>query len=140
MAMPAMPLASRSSTIRFCSAAVPSAGILNSTSTAGSSLSACSTPLRAMDQKSDALLVTKASLVFFSPVPFEHAKISRPVNPNNTQESTNLRNFITALLIFILVLNSAVKDTAERLGPQSNNTLAPEEPNVYRPSYKPHYS
>ncbi len=48
--------------MRFCSAAVPSEGILNSTVTFASSASAFSTPLRAMVQKSEALLVTKASL------------------------------------------------------------------------------
>src|SRR5262245_31189706 len=63
-----MPLASRSSTRRCCSAAVPSAGILKSTSMSGISLAAFSVPLRAMTQKSEALLVTKASLCF-APAP-----------------------------------------------------------------------
>jgi len=45
-----------------CSAAVPSEGILNSTSMPGISFAAFSVPLRAMIQKSEALLVTKASL------------------------------------------------------------------------------
>src|SRR6185503_3033248 len=49
---------------RCCSAAVPSDGILNSTSMLGISFAAFSVPLRAMIQKSEALFVTKASLCF----------------------------------------------------------------------------
>src|SRR6185369_2865267 len=50
--------------MRCCSAAVPSAGILKSTSMLGISLAAFSVPLRARTQKSDGLFVTKASLCF----------------------------------------------------------------------------
>src|SRR5262245_50325177 len=53
---------------RCCSAAVPSAGILNSTCIPGSSWAAFSVPLRAMVQKSEELFVTKASL-WVVPVP-----------------------------------------------------------------------
>src|SRR5258705_6415425 len=60
MAKPATPFVNRSSTIRRCSAAVPSAGIRNSTSTFGSSVPAFSVPRRAIVQKSEALLVTNA--------------------------------------------------------------------------------
>src|SRR5436190_16264588 len=69
MAMPETPFAMRSSMMRRCSAAVPSDGILNSTSTLASSASACSQPLRAMVQKSAALFVTKASLNLFAGTP-----------------------------------------------------------------------
>src|SRR5688500_2558636 len=62
MAIPLMPFASRSSMMRCCSAAVPSAGIRKSTWMPGISLTAFSVPLRAMTQKSEALLGTKASL------------------------------------------------------------------------------
>ena len=65
------PFVSRSSTMRCCSAAVPSAVILNSASTSGSSSSAFSTPRRAIVQKSAELLVTNASLsVLVPPVAF----------------------------------------------------------------------
>src|SRR6266403_5321336 len=60
--MPLTPLTSRSSKIRVCSAAVPSAGILNSSLTFGTSLTACSQPARAIVQKSDGLLVKNARL------------------------------------------------------------------------------
>src|ERR1041385_681620 len=63
-----MPFANRSSTTRCCSAAVPSEGILNSTSMLGISDTAFSVPFRAITQNGDALLVTKASLCFV-PVP-----------------------------------------------------------------------
>src|SRR6185503_7956286 len=65
MAIPAIPFAIRSSMILLCSAAVPSEGILNSTSTLSSSRSAASQPLRAIVQKSEALLVTNETLNFF---------------------------------------------------------------------------
>jgi len=61
MAMSSTPLASRSSRIRFCAAAVPSPS-RNSTVTPGNSASAFSVPFRAMVQKSAALFVMKASL------------------------------------------------------------------------------
>src|SRR5690242_14604486 len=61
IAMPCTPRVRRSSIIRFCSAAVGSAAILNSADTSASSLSAFSTPFRAIVQKSELLLVTKAS-------------------------------------------------------------------------------
>src|ERR1043165_1525979 len=57
-----MPLASRSSTRLCWAAAVPSDGILKSTSMLGRSLAAFSVPLRAITQNDEALLVTKASL------------------------------------------------------------------------------
>src|SRR5262245_32955122 len=60
MAIPSTPFVTRSSMIRFCSAAVPSDVILNSAVISGNSLSAFSTPRRAMVQKSEELLVTKA--------------------------------------------------------------------------------
>src|SRR5262245_29173321 len=59
--MPSTPLVIKSSMMRFCSAAVPSEVILNSTVISGNSLSAFSTPRRAMVQKSEELLVTNAS-------------------------------------------------------------------------------
>src|SRR5438876_573543 len=59
--MPSTPLASKSSTIRFCAAAVPSPS-WNSTVTSGNSTSAFSVPLRAIDQKSLGVLVMNASL------------------------------------------------------------------------------
>ncbi len=52
--------------MRFWVAAVPSEGILNSNSTSGSSWAALLQPARAMVQKSEALLVTNASRVFFA--------------------------------------------------------------------------
>ena len=55
--------------MRCCSAAVPSAEILNSASTSASSASAFSTPRRAIVQKSAELLVTNASLIVFAPSP-----------------------------------------------------------------------
>src|SRR6266853_374522 len=58
--MPRTPLVSKSSTMRRCSAAVPSAR-RNSTVAFGSSFAAASVPLRAMVQKSASLLVTNAS-------------------------------------------------------------------------------
>src|SRR5262249_49778252 len=58
----------KSSMIRFCSAAVPSDVILNSAETSGNSLSAFSTPRRAIVQKSEELLVTNASLSSRFPV------------------------------------------------------------------------
>src|SRR5215831_17459541 len=61
MAIPSTPFVTRSSMIRFCSAAVPSDVILNSAVISGNSLSAFSTPRRAMVQKSEELLVTNAS-------------------------------------------------------------------------------
>ena len=61
--MPATCLVSRSSTIRFCSAAVPSDVIRNSAETSLSSASPFSTPRLAMVQKSDELLVTNASVM-----------------------------------------------------------------------------
>ena len=61
MAIPSTPLASRSSTDACCSAAVPSGLMRNSMSVFGSSAAAFSVPLRAIVQKSEALLVTKAS-------------------------------------------------------------------------------
>jgi len=51
--------------MRCCSAAVPSAVSLNSASTSASSWSACSTPRRAIVQKSAELLVTNATLSVF---------------------------------------------------------------------------
>src|SRR5438034_6939063 len=97
MAMPPMPLASRSSTIRLCSPAVPSDGILNSTSTSASSRSACSHPFRAIVQKSAALLVTKATF-FEAPPGREQAKIVSPRNPHKhvsaTRENLMLFSFI----------------------------------------------
>src|SRR5687767_303375 len=57
-----MPLASRSSMMRCCSAALPSAGARNSIEIPGISFSAFSVPLRAISQKSEVLLGTKASL------------------------------------------------------------------------------
>src|SRR5215467_124651 len=67
MAIPSRPLAIKSSTIRRCSAAVPSEGILNSTFTSGSSAAACSVPRLAMVQKSAELFVTNAMWLFFCP-------------------------------------------------------------------------
>src|ERR1051325_10712990 len=64
-----MPLASRSSTRLCWAAAVPSDGILNSTSMFGRSLAAFSVPLRAITQNGDALLVTKASLCLVPALP-----------------------------------------------------------------------
>src|ERR1700676_4647836 len=61
-AIPSMPLTSRSSKRRVCSAAVPSAGILNSSLTLGISFTACSQPALAIVQKSDGLLVRNAKL------------------------------------------------------------------------------
>ena len=69
IAMPSMPFDNRSSTTRCCSAAVPSAGMRNSTSMFGISAAAFSVPLRAIVQKSDALLDTKASLCLPPPAP-----------------------------------------------------------------------
>src|SRR5436190_16221816 len=101
MAMPPMPLASRSSTIRRCSPAVPSDGILNSTSTSASSRSACSHPFRAIVQKSAALLVTKATF-FEAPPGREQAKIVSPRNPHKhvsaTRENLMLFSFIASSL------------------------------------------
>src|SRR5438034_8688940 len=101
MAMPPMPLASRSSTIRLCSPAVPSDGILNSTSTSASSRSACSHPFRAIVQKSAALLVTKATF-FEAPPGREQAKIVSPRNPHKhvsaTRENLMLFSFIASSL------------------------------------------
>src|SRR6266568_7522670 len=101
MAMPPMPLASRSSTIRLCSPAVPSDGILNSTSTSASSRSACSHPFRAIVQKSAALLVTKATF-FEAPPGREQAAIVSPRNPHKhvsaTRENLMLFSFIASSL------------------------------------------
>src|SRR5947208_14616211 len=99
MAMPPMPLASRSSTIRLCSPAVPSDGILNSTSTSASSRSACSHPCRAIVQKSAALLVTKATF-FEAPPGREQAKIVSPRKPHKQVNATreNLMEFSLYLL------------------------------------------
>src|SRR2546421_696057 len=92
--MPLMPLASKSSRIRRCSAAVPSPGILNSTSTSGSSLSAFSQPFRAIVQKSEALLVTKATLNFLEElVVFEQDSIMKLAH-THTQASTRRDNFM----------------------------------------------
>jgi hypothetical protein len=69
MAIASTPFVRRSSITRCCSAAVPSAMILNSACTSASSSSAFSTPRRAMVQQSAELLVTNASLsVLVSPV------------------------------------------------------------------------
>src|SRR5262245_40016594 len=62
MAMPSTPFVIRSSMIRFCSAAVPSDVRRNSAEPSVRSLSAFSTPWRAIVQKSAELLVTNASL------------------------------------------------------------------------------
>src|SRR5438034_11106589 len=101
MAMPPMPLASRSSTIRLCSAGVPSDGILNSNSTSASSRSACSHPFRAIVQKSAALLVTKDTLVEAPPGREQH-KIVSPRNPHKhvsaTRENLMLFSFIASSL------------------------------------------
>src|SRR5207253_5804246 len=59
--MPLTPLTSRSSKIRVCSAAVPSAGILNSSLIFGTSFWALWQPARAIVQKSDALFVKNAT-------------------------------------------------------------------------------
>src|ERR1700722_13550054 len=61
MATPSIPLASKSSRICCCSAAVPVGGMRKSTSTLPSSLAAASQPARAITQKSSALLETNAS-------------------------------------------------------------------------------
>src|SRR6266498_3518694 len=78
-------------------AAVPSDGILNSTSTSASSRSACSHPFRAIVQKSAALLVTKATF-FEAPPGREQAKIVSPRNPHKhvsaTRENLMLFSFI----------------------------------------------
>src|SRR4029453_12622848 len=66
MGIPSMPAESRSSRIRVWVAAVPSSGILNSTDTFFSSSEAFLVPARAIVQKSEALLVTKASFSFLS--------------------------------------------------------------------------
>jgi hypothetical protein len=82
--MPSMPLASKSSMMRFCSAAVPSEGILNSTEVSANSSSAFSVPLRAIVQKSEALLVTKASfLPDFCPQPTGNKTAKASNNPKN---------------------------------------------------------
>src|SRR4029079_18399914 len=80
--------------MRLCSAAVPSEGILNSTSTSVSSPSAASQPFRAMVQKSEALLVTNATLNFFAPP---------PLSPHETTERLTVmhRHSITIVRIFI---------------------------------------
>src|SRR5262249_23020204 len=85
--MAEIPLASRSSTIRLCSAAVPSEGIRNSTSTPASSLSACSQPRRAMVQTSAALLVTKARFLVEDCCIFEHAV---PMKPTARQQPASI--------------------------------------------------
>src|SRR3954470_24334855 len=75
MAMPSTPLASRSSTIRFCPAAVPSPS-RNSTAISARSASAFSVPFRAMVQKSAALFVTNASVCVDEPFRLQPARTS----------------------------------------------------------------
>src|SRR4051812_33822310 len=75
--MPRTPLVNRSSTIRRCSAAVPSPS-RNSTLEFGISFAAASVPLRAIVQKSASLLVTNASLTeLASGLDDEHADMQR---------------------------------------------------------------
>src|ERR1043166_578258 len=91
-----MPFANRSSTTRCCSAAVPSEGILNSTSMLGISETAFSVPFRAITQNGDALLVTKASLCFVPVPPLEVLGLQlakRNVNRSvQTKAQIGLRN------------------------------------------------
>src|SRR6185436_13304655 len=93
MAMPFVPWASNASTIRCCSAAVLSELILNSMSAFGSSAAAFSVPLRAMVQKSEALLVTKASLWRLPPAWFLHATIAIKENMASPRTTTHKDSF-----------------------------------------------
>jgi hypothetical protein len=86
MAMPSTPTASRSSTMRFCPAAVPSPR-RNSTVTSGSSASAFSTPRRAIVQKSVVLFVMNASLCV--PAPWR----AQPVTATSEAQVSRTRVF-----------------------------------------------
>src|SRR6185369_12903781 len=92
MAIPLTPFASRSSMMLCCSAAVPPAGILNSTSMSGISFAAFSVPLRAMVQNSDGLLVTKASLCFVpEPPPAVFVPEGEGLQAANSRVSNNVQ-------------------------------------------------
>src|SRR5258708_933229 len=91
-----MPFTSRSSKIRVCSAAVPSAGIRKSTVIFGTSFCACSQPARAIVQKSEALLVKKATLTaLFS---WALAANCPKDSPSTAKESNSLDDFMMGVL------------------------------------------
>src|SRR5437870_3121822 len=101
----------RSSMMRRCSAAVPSDGILNSSSTLGSSEPACSHPLRAMVQKSAALLVTKATLNLLpEPPPLEQPDTVKltSATEQNTTRNTFMKSYLARQHLFQTILSQAV--------------------------------
>src|SRR5205085_1323330 len=83
------------------SAAVPSAAMRNSTSTLSSSWSAFSVPRRAMVQKSDALLVTKASRSFLPPAFDEGEPVCCRAHPQRSAVAATRAASASADLFFI---------------------------------------